>query len=75
VLKPLLLFVPSGDRARGTPSRKGTYVDEWGSVWYCGEDGVVGEVKEPAIADWHGADRGSPKFPLNLRIQLIDATH
>jgi uroporphyrinogen decarboxylase len=30
----------------------GTYVDEWGSTWHVGEPGVIGEVKEPALADW-----------------------
>lgn len=32
--------------------KAGTYVDEWGSVWHVGEPGVIGEVKEPALADW-----------------------
>lgn len=30
----------------------GTYKDAWGSVWQVGERGVVGEVKEPVLADW-----------------------
>jgi uroporphyrinogen decarboxylase len=30
----------------------GSYRDEWGSVWYVGEPGVVGEVKEPVLNDW-----------------------
>ena len=30
----------------------GNYIDEWGSVWYLAEPGVVGEVKEPALAEW-----------------------
>ena len=33
-------------------SRPGTYTDEWGSIWHMGEPGIVGEVKEPALADW-----------------------
>ncbi len=41
-----------GKRARGTPNVKGTYTDEWGSVWEVGESGVVGEVKHPPLADW-----------------------
>ncbi len=32
--------------------RKGKYKDEWGSIWYLGEPGVIGEVKEPALNDW-----------------------
>jgi len=31
--------------------RRGKYVDEWGSVWQVGEDGVVGEVKEPVLRE------------------------
>jgi hypothetical protein len=30
----------------------GSYVDHWGSVWHVGEPGVIGEVKQPALADW-----------------------
>ncbi len=41
-----------GERAQGTPCRKGHYTDEWGSLWEVGEDGVIGEVKAPALADW-----------------------
>ncbi|MGB6031528.1 MAG: uroporphyrinogen decarboxylase family protein [Bacteroidota bacterium] len=33
-------------------SQPGSYVDEWGSVWYLGEPGIVGEVKEPVLSDW-----------------------
>jgi hypothetical protein len=29
-----------GERARGEPTRKGTYVDDWGCVFECAEDGV-----------------------------------
>ena len=56
-----------GDRARGTPNRKGTYVDEWGSVWQCGEDGVVGEVKEPALADWSALASYQPPWEIVRR--------
>lgn len=31
----------------------GKYTDEWGSVWHVAEPGVVGEVKEPILADWN----------------------
>ena len=40
--------------------RKGTFVDEWGSVWLNLEDGVAGEVKHPAVADWSALDRLKP---------------
>ena len=32
--------------------KAGVYADEWGSVWHVGEPGIIGEVKEPALADW-----------------------
>jgi hypothetical protein len=40
------------DRSQGSPYRVGTYVDEWGVPFQCGEDGVVGEVKNPPVSDW-----------------------
>ena len=30
----------------------GYYTDDWGSVWYVGEPGVIGEVKKPILSDW-----------------------
>lgn len=30
---------------------QGRYIDEWGSIWYVAEDGVVGEVREPVLKD------------------------
>jgi hypothetical protein len=30
----------------------GTYIDDWGSVWRLAEPGVLGEVKQPVLADW-----------------------
>ncbi len=40
-----------GDRRRGEECRKGVYVDDWGCVWQAAEDGVMGEVKRPPLAD------------------------
>ncbi len=52
------------ERARGRPGRKGTSVDEWGSVWEAAEDGVVGEVTGPALADWSDFARFRPPYEL-----------
>ena len=38
-------------RARGEPARNGVYLDDWGVPFVCGEDGVIGEVKAPPLAE------------------------
>lgn len=43
-------------RARGNMAEVGTYVDDWGSEWSVAEIGVVGEVKNPPLADWNALD-------------------
>lgn len=50
------VLVP-GDRSEGRKAREGYYTDEWGSVWHAAEDGVIGEVCQPALADWADLDR------------------
>lgn len=45
-----------GRRCKGFPSRKGAYVDAWGSVWYAKEDGIIGEVKEFPLEEWSALD-------------------
>jgi uroporphyrinogen-III decarboxylase len=44
-------IVGQSKRAKGTPFRKGSYTDEWGCVWQCGEDGVTGEIKAPLMGE------------------------
>ncbi|OHB59063.1 MAG: hypothetical protein A2Y12_18490 [Planctomycetes bacterium GWF2_42_9] len=55
-----------GNSSRATSSRfrKGSYTDEWGCVWECGEDGVVGEVKTPLIADWSAMTTYTPPYEI-----------
>ena len=48
------------EKAQGKIGYKGTYVDEWGCVWECAEDGVVGEVKGPPLTDWSGLTKLKP---------------
>jgi uroporphyrinogen decarboxylase len=52
--------------------RAGHYTDDWGSVWYVGEPGVIGEVKEPALADWSSLDKFQPPWHL---IRERDLSH
>ncbi len=48
-------------RASGTPYMAGTYTDAWGCVWQVAESGVIGEVKEPPLANWSAlADYETP---------------
>jgi len=49
-----------GDRARGRRGRKGTYTDDWGCVFEVGQDGLIGEVKGPPLADWAALDTYRP---------------
>jgi hypothetical protein len=51
-------------RQRGTTAEVGTYVDEWGCEWSVAEIGVVGEVKNPPLADWGCLDGWSPPWEL-----------
>jgi len=42
--------------------KKGKYIDEWGSIWYVGEDGLMGEVKEPVLDDLSKINKFSPPW-------------
>ena len=44
--------------------KKGNYTDDWGSIWYIGEPGVIGEVKKPAIDDWPKLRKFKPPYHL-----------
>ena len=45
------IVVPGSHPPVSQPLAGGRYVDEWGSMWYVGEDGVIGEVKKPVLDD------------------------
>jgi hypothetical protein len=51
-------------RAKGTPAEVGAYIDEWGCEWTVAEIGVVGEVKNPPLADWTRLETWSPPWEL-----------
>jgi len=46
------LRMGEGERVRGEQNRKGLYVDAWGCPFLAAEEGVIGEVKDPPLADW-----------------------
>ena len=52
----------ASSRARGTPNIVGSYVDDWGSGWTVAEPGIVGEVKDPPLADWSALAHYQPPF-------------
>ena len=62
----------NGDRSAGTRCAVGTYRDEWGSVWHVGESGVIGEVKEPALADWSALSTFQPPWEVLERADFRD---
>jgi len=45
-------------------SKKGHYIDDWGSVWYVGEPGVWGEVKKPMLESWLALKKFRPPYYL-----------
>jgi len=51
-------------RAVGMKGVTGTYVDAWGCVWYVGEPGVAGEVKEPPLKTWNDLAHYQPPWEL-----------
>lgn len=53
-------------------ARPGHYTDEWGSGWHVAEAGVIGEVKQPALADWSTLAHFQPPWHL-LRERDHDA--
>lgn len=61
------------DRAKGELGRLGTYTDDWGSVWHVGEEGVVGEVKAPILADWSALATFQPPWEMIQRADIDKA--
>ena len=53
-----------GDRARGESHRKGSSTDSWGCVFEVAEEGVVGEVKHPPLADWSALATYQPPWEI-----------
>ncbi len=47
-------------RASGDPTAEGEYTDEWGCVFRNIQAGVMGEVRDPILADWSKLDHLRP---------------
>lgn len=51
-------------RAQGDPHAVGTYVDEWGCVFENIHEGVIGEVKQPILANLDDASDYKPPYEI-----------
>jgi len=49
-----------GSAERGERGRGGCFTDEWGCTFQACEDGVIGEVKLPPLAEWSALDALRP---------------
>ncbi|HTP02938.1 MAG TPA: uroporphyrinogen decarboxylase family protein [Anaerolineales bacterium] len=47
---------------RRMSGQAGQYTDDWGSIWGVGEPGVIGEVRQPALADWSTLQHFQPPW-------------
>lgn len=63
IIPPHFIYGQS-ESARGKQARKGTYTDEWGCIWEVLQDGVIGEIKHPILADWAGLDKLRPPWEI-----------
>ncbi|GAB4433523.1 MAG: uroporphyrinogen decarboxylase family protein [Anaerolineae bacterium] len=70
VLEAYPMDIQGCQRSPGQPdaslvtAQVGSYKDEWGSVWHLAEPGMIGEVKEPALADWAALASFQPPWEL-----------
>jgi len=61
---PVILAKPT--IAKGDPCAIGEYVDDWGCRFVNLQDGVIGEVKTPLVADEDWADADNVHIPVEL---------
>ena len=61
---PYVFRYGASRRARGVPYQVGVYVDAWGVPWSVAETGVLGEVKDPPLADWAALEHFSPPWEM-----------
>lgn len=58
-------------------AKKGSYTDDWGSVWHVGEPGIIGEVKKPILDKWSKLKKLKPPYHLieNRDIAYINKSY
>lgn len=61
-------------QVQGDPYELGTYIDEWGCIFYNNQRGVIGEVKEAVVKTWDDLPRlRVPTECLNLDREAVNA--
>lgn len=63
-IQPSQLSPGWSDKVVNASAQPGSYTDDWGSVWYVGEPGIIGEVKEPVLANWSDLETFKPPWDL-----------
>ena len=59
--------------SKGTPCLIGNYTDEFGCVWNVGQNGIIGEVKNPMFKDWAELDNYHMPWELINDMNLSNA--
>jgi hypothetical protein len=62
ISSPAFLRMPL--KTSGDPYTVGTFIDEWGCIFVNRQQGVIGEVKQPALKNWQ--DLEQLRFPEEL---------
>jgi uroporphyrinogen-III decarboxylase len=53
---PIPLFCSEPVPGQGNAHSVGTFVDAWGCTFHNLQEGIIGEVKQPQVADWSDTD-------------------
>lgn len=72
ISSPAFLRMPL--KTSGDPYTVGTFIDEWGCIFVNRQQGVIGEVKQPALKDWQ--DLEQLRFPeelLSVDVEAVNA--
>jgi hypothetical protein len=60
--KPVESYSGATDLEHRRLAKIGSYVDDWGSTWYVGVPGTIGEVQVPAIKEWSTLQTWEPPW-------------
>jgi uroporphyrinogen decarboxylase len=72
ISSPAFLRVPL--KTSGDPYTVGTFIDEWGCIFVNRQQGVIGEVKQPALKEWQDLERlRFPEELLSVDLEAVNA--